>query len=135
MGRNKEVEQEMKLAFGLALAAQASAAECPEGWAKIWNKATFEYYDLCWKHFEHGTFNQAVEKCAAVGASLPTPKNAYENQDFAWIVINEHISTSWLGVKWQQESQIWTDLEGNELTYQPWADAYPKLIPSANNNF
>ena len=64
-----------------------------------------------------GSFNQAVDQCAAVGAGLPTPKNARENEDFAKQY--DHIPTNWLGVTWQQESQTWTDLKGNELTYQP----------------
>merc|ERR1712062_508224 len=106
--------------------------ECPEGWPRIWNRETTEYYDLCWKHLGSGTLSDAVDQCAAVGAGLPLPKNARENEDFAKQY--DHIPTNWLGVEWQQESQIWTDFEGNELTYQPWANDYPKLVPSADYN-
>jgi len=131
--RNKKVEKEMKIALGLALAAQASAAECPEGWPRIWNKETTEYYDLCWKHIGSGTFNDAVTKCAELGAGLPMPKSERENIDFS--AQYNHIPTNWLGMTWQPESQTWTDMKGNELSYMPWAANNPQYLPSAENNF
>lgn len=123
----------MKIALGLALAAQASAADCPEGWPKIWNRETTEYYDLCWKHMGSGTFQDAVQTCADVGAGLPLPRNARENEDFAKQY--DHIPTNWLGMTWQPEMKTWVDMKGNELTYLPWAAGNPKMIPSVDNNF
>ncbi|XP_071827139.1 macrophage mannose receptor 1-like isoform X2 [Apostichopus japonicus] len=100
---------------------QARASDsCPSSWA--------EYNSYCYRFYESTySWYDAEVYCQGQGGHLATPQDEAEyhllRQTARWM--NPTTAAFWIGVNDVEKEGLWTDPEGNNITYSRWRSSEP----------